>query len=71
MYQFLTVVGHSPYFHGAVIGAVAAAGVDLQAFRTWKSFKDAEQYSWSVAAFRWVQGAVLGVVTAVGVGGLQ
>jgi hypothetical protein len=71
MYEFLTAIGHSTYAHGALVGAVAAAGVDFQAFRSWKNFHDAEQYSWSTAIFRWIQGAVLGVVTAVGIGGLQ
>lgn len=71
MYQFLTLLGHSPLFHGAITGALAAAAVDLKAFQTWKSFKDAEQYSWSVALFRWLQGAGIGFITAVGIGGLQ
>ena len=71
MYQFFTVVGHSPYFHGAVVGAISSAVVDFQAFRTWKTWHDADTYSWGVASFRWIQGAILGVVTAVGIGGLQ
>ncbi len=69
--QYLTLVGHSPYFHGALVGAIAAAVVDIQAFRTWKTWHDAETYSWSTASFRWLQGAALGVITAVGIGGLQ
>ncbi len=68
--NYLTIIGHSPYAHAALVGALTAASTDFQAFRSWKSFHDAEQYNWSVAAFRWLQGAGLGLITAVGIGGL-
>lgn len=53
---------------GALAGALAAALVDFNAFRAWKSWHDVATYSWSTAAFRWVQGAVTGAVTAAGLG---
>lgn len=59
---------HNPLTQGAITGLIAAAAVDFQAFRNWKSFNDAASYSWSVAAFRWFQGAVVGLVTAAGLG---
>lgn len=51
---------------GAVAGFGGAVLVDYAEFRKWKSFDDALTYNWSVAAFRWVQGAVGGVVAAFG-----
>jgi hypothetical protein len=42
--------------------------VDFQAFRSWKSFQDVASYSWGTALFRWVQGAIVGFVTAAGLG---
>lgn len=59
---------HNPIVQGAISGVVAAAAVDYQAFRNWKSFQDAASYSWGTAAFRWFQGAVAGAVTAAGIG---
>lgn len=59
---------HSAAVQGAITGAVAAAGVDFHAFRTWKSFNDVATYSWSTAAFRWLQGAVLGAVASTTIG---
>lgn len=55
---------------GAVAGAIAAAQVDFQSFKSWKTVNDALTYSWSVALFRWVQGAVLGALAAAGLGGI-
>ena len=57
-----------PAVRGALSGILAAATVDIHAFQSWKTFDDAKQYSWSVAAFRWCQGAVLGALTGVGLG---
>jgi hypothetical protein len=53
---------------GAINGVMAAAVIDLQAFRNWKSFNDAAEYQWGTAAFRWFQGAVVGALTAAGLG---
>lgn len=50
---------------GAVSGALAAAAVDAQAFRSWHSFDDAVRYDWKLAAWRWAQGAVTGAVAAL------
>jgi hypothetical protein len=68
--NYLMLVTRSPLAHAALIGALTAASTDFQSFRSWKSFHDAEQYNWSVALFRWLQGAGLGLITAIGIGGL-
>ena len=47
---------------GAGVGLLNAASVDYAAFRMWKSFRDAAQYDWGVALWRWLQGAVIGAV---------
>ena len=65
---YVMMVLHSSVFHNALMGAVSAAAVDYHAFTTWHSFKDVEGYNWGVAAFRWVQGAVVGVVAGLGLG---
>ncbi len=56
---------------GGVSGLLTAATVDFQAFRAWKSFDDAASYGWSIAAFRWIQGSVIGALTGAGLFGLQ
>lgn len=53
---------------GALTGLLAAASVDFAAFRTWKNFDQAKTYDWKLAAFRWAQGAVVGMLAAVGIG---
>jgi hypothetical protein len=59
---------HNHLVQGAISGVVAAAAVDYQSFRSWKSFDDAKTYSWGKALFRWFQGGVIGFVTAAGLG---
>lgn len=66
----LTTILHSPIAHGALTGLLGAAAADIHAFRTWKSFHDAATYSWSTAAFRWLQGAILGAIAAAGMAGV-
>lgn len=66
MHQFFA----HPVVRGALSGALAAAVVDLHAFREWKNFYQVTNYDWGTAAFRWVQGAVMGGVTAAGLGSL-
>lgn len=66
---------HHPLVQGAIRGAVTGAGaaavVDFNNFRSWKSWHDAATYDWGVATFRWFQGAfagaVLGALTVLGV----
>lgn len=58
----------NPIVKGAITGAVSAAAVDFAAFRAWKSVHDAMAYSWGLALWRWFQGAVVGAVTAAGLG---
>ena len=57
---------HNRLVQGALAGAMAAALVDFNAFRAWKSWHDVATYSWSTATWRWVQGAVTGAVTSGG-----
>lgn len=52
---------------GAIAGLIAAAAVDIQAFRSWKSFDEARNYSWPLAAWRWAQGAILGAMMVAGI----
>lgn len=59
-----------PVTRGAIAGAVAAAAVDIQAFRNWKTIHDWLEYDWGIAAWRWFQGAALGALTAFGIGGV-
>jgi hypothetical protein len=66
--DMLSAFLHNHLTQGAISGLLSAAAVDFQAFRSWKSFQDAASYSWGTAAFRWVQGAIVGFVTAAGLG---
>jgi uncharacterized membrane protein len=59
-----------PLVQSTVTGIVTAAAVDIAAFRSWQSWNDAANYSWSVAAFRWFQGALLGFLTGIGLGAI-
>lgn len=61
---------HSHILNGAISGALAAASVDINAFRQWKSFDDAAAYDWKKALFRWVQGAIVGALSAAGIGAI-
>lgn len=58
---------------GAAAGVLTAALVDFNAFRTWKKWSDVSTYQWGTATFRWLQGAVIGALTATGLtlGGVQ
>lgn len=58
----------NPLVRGALTGLLAAAVVDFAAFRSWKSVNDALAYDWKVAAWRWFQGAVSGLLAALGFG---
>ena len=57
------IVTH-PLFRGAFSGFLAAAYVDFQAFKSWKSLDDATRFDWTTALFRWAQGAAIGAITA-------
>lgn len=57
------------YIAGALAGLVAAALVDFNAFRTWKSIDEATNYAWKVAFWRWFQGALSGALMAAGIDG--
>ncbi len=60
----------NPILKGAITGAVVAGQHDLIAFKSWQSVQEAVNYQWSVAVWRWFQGAVLGAGAAVGLGQL-
>lgn len=55
-----------PVVKGALGGAIAAAAIDIDAFRKWQSFQEAKSYNWSRAAWRWFQGAIIGAMAAAG-----
>lgn len=59
------------FVQGAIAGFLSAAVVDFAAFRAWKSFREATTYDWRTAAWRWLQGIVVGVVTAAGLEGVS
>jgi len=54
------------YVAGALAGLIAAAVVDINAFRTWKSVNEALDYDWGIALWRWGQGALSGLIMAAG-----
>jgi hypothetical protein len=56
---------------GALAGLLSAAAVDFQAFRSWKSFNDAVTYDWTIALWRWFQGAAVGALAAAGIAGVS
>ena len=58
---------HSPVGVGAVAGLLAAIRVDYEAFRAWDDWEDLRAYRWGLASFRWVKGALIGAVSALGV----
>lgn len=51
---------------GAMTGLMAAAVVDIGAFRSWKTVDEAIAYDWRTALWRWFQGAVVGMLAAAG-----
>ena len=53
------------------VGREGEAAFDLAAFRRWKSFDEAVSYDWGLAAWRWFQGAVVGIAMGFGLGGVQ
>lgn len=58
---------HSPIGLAMLSGAATAARVDYASFRSWQSWHDLATYSWSVASWRWVQGAIIGGLTVAGI----
>lgn len=59
------------YVAGALTGLLAAAVVDVAAFRSWKSVNEALAYEWPIAFWRWGQGAVSGLIAAAGIGAVS
>lgn len=56
------------FVKGAIGGLAVAAWIDYKAFLSWKKWGDIYEYDWSVASFRWVQGAIVGAATGAGLG---
>lgn len=56
-------LSQSAAVQGAIGGWLVAARVDYEAFKHWQSFDEAKAYNWKVAAWRWLQGAIIGAVT--------
>lgn len=52
----------NPLVRRALAGVVVAAQIDYAAFRSWKNFDDALHYDWKTAAWRWTQGAIVGLI---------
>ena len=63
--EFQEILQH-PIVRGAIAGVLAAGLVDYGAFRSWKSFDDAAAYDWATASWRWLQGAIVGALTGIG-----
>ena len=66
----MTDLFQHPIVQGAVQGFMAAAVVDVLAFRKWQRWEDAVVYDWRVASWRWVQGTITGALVAFGVQGV-
>lgn len=66
MIDTIQAVLHNSVVRGALTMALGAAYVDIAAFRKWQSVHEALEYNWSLAAWRWFQGAVLGALAALG-----
>lgn len=66
---FAQFIGH-PLVQGTLLGLLAAASTDYDAFKGWKSYRDAMVYDWGLAVWRWFKGALIGFVGALGSMGL-
>lgn len=55
-----------PVVQATLGGLGSAMLVDYANFRSWKSWHDAMEYSWSTATLRWVQGALGGLLIGLG-----
>jgi len=51
---------------GAAGGALAAAWIDIAAFRKWQDWNEFMTYKWGLATWRWFQGFVIGGGAVVG-----
>ena len=51
---------------GALAGFLAAVRIDFQVFATFKKVDEYASYDWSVAINRWVNGALYGFLSGVG-----
>jgi hypothetical protein len=56
-----------PVTRGALVGIVSLAIEDI---RRWKSFTDAK-FNFSIALWRWFQGAVTGAAAGAGLGAIS
>lgn len=61
----------NPYIAGMLSGIATAAVVDFHAFKSWQTWHELASYDWSTAGFRLFQGAITGLLTALGIAGLS
>lgn len=54
----------------AINGIGVAMRIDYDTFSKWNTWREAHDYDWSRATFRWFQGAVMGVVGGGALGAL-
>lgn len=66
----MTELLQMPAVSGAIAGVLVATKVDWDAFRSWTSWREARDYSWSLFAWRAFQGAVIGAASIYGIGAL-
>lgn len=64
--DFLILLWHNAYIRGAISGILVAARVDYLAFKAMQDPAAILAYNWKIAAWRWFQGAVIGVVSVSG-----
>lgn len=62
----IQTIWQNPATKGALVGWATAAKQDYAAFKSWKSFQDAMHYNWSVAIWRWIEGAITGAAIGAG-----
>ena len=49
-----------------IAGITTAIAVDIQAFRDFKDWHDAANYSWKKVSFCILQGAIIGALSSIG-----
>ena len=59
----------NPVVRGAIAGGIVAIHLDIEAFKSFKSFDEFARYKWSTAAFRFLQGALNGAGVVAGIAG--
>lgn len=71
MLETLHHLAANRFVQGALTGFVSAAAVDYHAFMKFQNIHEAASYGWGLAAWRWLQGIVGGLVTTAGLWSLS